>query len=88
MEPNFKLVLDELKSLRSDMNDQIKSVHGDISGLQVSLSDRITAVEQKLADRFVDMENAAKVFDYWKPRIDATIDDIRMEMGAMCKTFH
>jgi hypothetical protein len=32
-------------------------------GLQVSLSDRITAVEQKLADRFVDMENAAKVFD-------------------------
>ena len=45
-------------------------------------------MEQKLADRFVDVENTAKVFDDWKPRIDATIDDILMEMGAMRKTFH
>ena len=30
MEPNFKLVLDELKSLCLDMNDQIKGVCGDV----------------------------------------------------------
>ena len=63
MEPNFKLVLDELKFLRNDINDQIKGVRGDVNGLQISLSDHITVVEQKLAVRFGDMEHADKVFD-------------------------
>jgi hypothetical protein len=88
MEPNFKLMLDEMKSLRSDVNDQIKGIHNDVNGLQISLSDRITSVEQKLTNRLINMDNAAKVFADWRPRIDATIDDIRLEMGAMRKTFH
>jgi hypothetical protein len=88
MEPNFKLVLDEMKSLRNDVNDQIKGIRGDVNSLQISLLDCISAVEHKLTDQFGNMEHAAKVFDDWKLRIDATIDDIGTEMGAMRKTFH
>jgi hypothetical protein len=62
-------------------------VRNDVNGLQISLTDRITAVEAKLADRFVEMDHATKVFDDWKLRIKATIDDICLEMGAMRKTF-
>ena len=38
-------------------------------------------MEQKLADRFIDMANAAKVFDEWKPKVDASVAELRSELG-------
>jgi len=56
MEPNFKLMLDEMKSMKSSLESSIASVN-------TSLGNRIGAVERTLADRFGHLEDAAKVFD-------------------------
>lgn len=77
MDPNLKLIMDELKGIRSNFCD-----------LQSSMTQRIDVVEKTLADRFASMDSAAKVFNDWKPHVDAAVDDIHQEMGVLRKSVH
>ena len=75
MEPNLKTILDEIKSLSVSMAD-----------LKSSVTERIEGVEHAFDERFKRIEDAAGEFSEWKPKVDASIDDVRMELGAMRKT--
>ncbi|CAD6217731.1 unnamed protein product [Miscanthus lutarioriparius] len=74
MDPNLKLILDEFKVVR-----------GSVSYLQTSLTLQIETVETNIGKRFGDLENSSKVLNDWKPRMDATVDDLRLELGALRK---
>lgn len=67
MDPNTKLILDELKSVQSN------------------LTTRIDAVEQSIGFRVGALEDAAKVFDAWKPTMDASVVELRVKIGALNK---
>ena len=71
----MKTILDEIKSLSVSMAD-----------LKSSVTERIEGVEHAFDDRFKRIEDAAGEFGEWKPKVDASIDDVRMELGAMRKT--
>ena len=51
-----------------------------------SVSERIDGVERSLDDRLKRIEVAADDVGDWKPKVDATIDDMRIELGAIRKT--
>jgi len=68
MDFNTKLILDELKSVQSN------------------LTNRIDAVEHSIAARVGSLEDAAKVFDAWKPKMDASVAELHAEIGAFRKT--
>ena len=79
MEPNFKLMLDEMKSMQT-------ALEGSIAAVNLSLGTRIGAVERTISDRFGRLEDAAKVFDEWKPTVDESVKDLRAEIGAIRKS--
>jgi hypothetical protein len=79
MEPNLKLLLEEMKSMKS-------SLEGSITEVKTSLCSCISAVERTLADRFGQLEHTARVFDTWKPTVDASVKELRMEMGEIHKS--
>ncbi|CAD6333416.1 unnamed protein product [Miscanthus lutarioriparius] len=68
MDLNTKLILDELKSV------------------QTNLTNRIDAVEHSIGARVGSLEDAAKVLDAWKPMMDASVAELRAEIGAFRKT--
>ena len=53
MEPNFKLMLDEMKSMQT-------ALEGSITAVNLSLGTRIGAVERTISDRFGRLEDAAR----------------------------
>ncbi|CAO2191183.1 unnamed protein product [Urochloa humidicola] len=75
MDPQLQKILDELKSVGNSVAD-----------LKVSLTGRIDEVDKALGARFESLEAAAQVLEDWKPKVDASIDDLRIEVGAMRKT--
>ena len=75
MDPQLQTILDEIKVLSAFMAD-----------LKPSVTEHIEGVEYSLDDRFKRIEDAAGEFGEWKPKVDACIDDVRMELGAMRKT--
>ncbi|CAO2149487.1 unnamed protein product [Urochloa humidicola] len=75
MDPSLKLILDELKGVVSSVED-----------LKTSLADRIDGVEKTLGDRFQSVEQAAQQLEDWKPRVEAYVEDVRVEVGALRKT--
>jgi hypothetical protein len=76
MEPNFKLMLDEMKSMKT-------SLEGSIAVVNMSLGNRIIAVEETIFDR---LEDATKVFDEWKPTVDACVKELRSEISVIHKS--
>jgi hypothetical protein len=54
--------------------------------VEVSLGKQIRDVEHSIADRFNHLEDAAKVFDEWKPKVDASVAELRAELGAIRKS--
>ena len=78
MDPNTKLLLDELKSVKTSLES---SLGGRIGEVEASLGKRIRAVEHSIADRFNRLEDTAKVFDEWKPKVDASVAELRSELG-------
>ena len=64
MDPNTKLILDELKFV------------------QTNLTNRIVVVETSIGARVGSLEDAAKVFDTWKPKMDAAVEELCAKMGA------
>uniref|UniRef100_A0A0A9AK33 Retrotransposon gag domain-containing protein n=1 Tax=Arundo donax TaxID=35708 RepID=A0A0A9AK33_ARUDO len=75
MDPQMKLLFDELKSMTQSMEDLKKSVE-----------DRINGVEHSLCDRFMAMESVAKGLEDWKPRVEASVEYLRVEVAALRKT--
>jgi hypothetical protein len=43
-------------------------------------------MESFISERFAKMEDAAQVFDTWKPTIDASVKELRLEIGAIRKS--
>ena len=68
MDSNIKLLMDELKSVKNHIETSLGERIGEV---EVSLAKRIGAVEYSIADRFSRLVDAAKVFDEWKPKVDA-----------------
>jgi hypothetical protein len=79
MEPNFKMMLDEMKAMKT-------SLEGSIAAVNSSLGSRIGAVERTISDRFGRLEDAVKVFDEWKPAVDSSVTELRAEIGAIRKS--
>jgi hypothetical protein len=75
MDPNFKLLLNE-----------IKVVQMSLTNIDSRIFDRIDAVEHAIAGRFDKLEGAAQVFNAWKPKVDASMEDMRTEISAFRKT--
>ncbi|RLM68934.1 putative gag-pol polyprotein [Panicum miliaceum] len=75
MDPNLKTILDEIKGMRSSVED-----------FQTSLTQRIDGVETNLGDRFQAMEDVARVFESWKPKMDSSMEDLRTEVSTLRKT--
>lgn len=79
MEPNPKLVLEEMKTMK-------QSIEGSIGAVKSSLEDRIGSVERTISDRFGRLKDAARVFDEWKPVVDASVSELRSEIGVIRKS--
>jgi hypothetical protein len=75
MDPHLKTILNEIKSLSASMAD-----------LKSSVTERIEGVEHAFDNRFKRIEEAAREFGDWKPKVDTTIDNVRLELGAIRKT--
>ena len=43
-------------------------------------------VENSIGKRVASLEDAAKAFDTWRPKVNATVDELRAEVGAIRKT--
>ncbi|KAL6867717.1 hypothetical protein ACP4OV_015741 [Aristida adscensionis] len=74
MDPQMKLLLEEIKNLSQT-----------VMGVEKSLGERIAGVEQSLGLRFQAMEAAATTFDSWKPQIDEAVEDLKLEVGVLRK---
>ena len=83
LDVNTKLLLDELKSVKVSLES---SLGGRIGEVEASLGKRIRAVEHSIAHRFNRLEDAAKVFGEWKPRVDASVAELHVELGAIRKS--
>lgn len=92
MNPDTKLVLDEIAKL-SKRFDEIDSQFVDHeSKIDARLQERDTEWERKLVDlrgahdaRVSALEQAAGSFDEWRPDIEGMVDDIRLELGKLNK---
>ena len=43
-------------------------------------------VENSVGKRVASLEDAAKAFDAWQPKVDATVEELRAEVDAIRKT--
>lgn len=74
MDPQFKQIIDKLKLVTSSMDD-----------LKTSLGAAYRRREKTLGDRFQSHEQAAPLLDDWKPKIESSMEDLRIEVGALRK---
>ena len=59
MDPNFQLLLDEIKSVKTAVN----GVESRVSAMETSLGSRISAMDHSISDQFRRVEDAVRVFD-------------------------
>lgn len=78
MEPNFKLMRDELKSMKT-------SLKGSIAAVNPSLGNHISSMEHTISNQFRHLEDATKVFDTWKPTIDESMKELHSKIEAIHK---
>ena len=45
-------------------------------------------MEGSISKRFGALEDATKVFDDWKRRMDTAVEELCVEKGSLCKTAH
>jgi len=74
MDPNSKMILDEIIGLCLSVED-----------FQTSLTQRIDNVETNLDDHFHTMEDAAQMFESWKPKVYSSMEDRRVEVNSLRK---
>lgn len=66
MDPNMKIMLDEMKAMRESVDN-----------LQGSLTQRMEGIEKSLAERFQSLESKAVAFGDWQPRVEASVEELR-----------
>ena len=54
--------------------------------MQANLTARMDLVDNSIDKRIASLEDAAKAFDTWRPKMDATVDELRAEVGVIRKT--
>ncbi|CAD6264190.1 unnamed protein product [Miscanthus lutarioriparius] len=86
MDPNTKLLVDEMKAMRSALEGCIGGVESLLGKVETLLGRRIRSVESFISERFAKLEDAAQVFDTSKPTIDASVKELRLKMGAIHKS--
>jgi len=79
MDPAVKLILDEMQQRFSDELRKGFSEHDE------KWDRRIYDLEQSQGARLDRLEDAAQVFDEWRPRIVATVDDVKLELGKVAR---
>jgi len=79
MDPAVKLILDEMQQRFSDELRKGFSEHDE------KWDRRIYDLEQSQGARLDRLEDAAQVFDEWRPRIEATVDDVKLELGKVAR---
>ncbi|CAD6273325.1 unnamed protein product [Miscanthus lutarioriparius] len=78
MDPNFQLLLDEIKSVKTAVN----GVESCVSAVETSLGSRIFAMDRSISDQFGRVEDAVQVFDDWRPSVDASVEELRSEVST------
>ena len=81
MDPNFQLLLDEIKSVKTAVN----GVESRVGAVETSLGSRISAMDRSISDRFSRVEGAVQVFDDWRPSMDASMEELRSEVSTLRK---
>ena len=79
MDPAVKLILDEMQQQFSDELRKGFSEHDE------KWDRRFLDIEQSQGARLDRLEDAAQVFDEWRPRIEATVDDVKLELGKVTR---
>jgi len=70
MDPNTKLLMDEMKKL----GDRFSAVES-----------RVDSLESSLDDRFKVVEASSSEFASWRPGVDAAVEDLKLQIGAINK---
>jgi len=70
MDPNTKLLMDEMKKL----GDRFSAVES-----------RVDSLESSLGDRFNVVEASSSEFASWRPGVDAAVEDLKLQIGAINK---
>jgi len=79
MDPAIKIILDEMQQRFSDELRKGFSEHDE-------KWDRwFLDLEHSQGARLDRLEDAAQVFDEWRPRIEATVDDVKLELGKVAR---
>ena len=79
MDPAVKIILDEMQQRFSDELRKGFSEHDE------KWDRRFLDIEQTQGARLDRLEDAAQVFDEWRPRIEATVDDVKLELGKVAR---
>ena len=79
MDPAVKIILDEMQQRFSDELRKGFSEHDE------KWDRRFIDLELSQGPRLDRLENAAQVFDEWRPRIEATVDDVKLELGKVTR---
>ena len=79
MDPAVKIILDEMQQRFSDELRKGFSEHDE------KWDRRFLDIEQSQGARLDRLEDAAQVFDEWRPRIEATVDDVKLELGKVAR---
>lgn len=78
MNPDTQLILDELAKRFEELDAKWERRFRDVDS---HMSQQLADSEHRAETRFSTLEQAAKVFDEWRPEIEGTVDDIRLELG-------
>lgn len=79
MDPAVKIILDEMQQRFSDELRKGFSEHDE------KWDRRFLDLEHSQGARLDRLEDAAQVFDEWRPRIEATVDDVKLELGKVTR---
>lgn len=90
MNPDTKLILEEVSKLSKRFDEVESKLESRFAKHEARSTEHDDRLERKLADlqishdvRVGALERVAESFDSWRPEIEGTIDDIRLEVGKL-----
>ena len=81
MEPAVKIILDEMQQWFSDELRKGFSEHDE------KWDCRFLDLEHSQGARLDRLEDVAQVFDEWRPHIEATVDDVKLELDKVTRSW-
>ena len=58
------------------MKTAVKGVESRVGTVETSLGSRITAMDRSISDQFGLVEDVIRVFDDWRPTMDASVEEL------------